>query len=214
LGQDARVSSEYSELVFRGLPRVWRTNRFRIALRKLEQFGARDRTVVDFGCADGYGIPLWSRVAKRVIGVDIDDVRLADAKRKYGMLRNVEFVRSSEFDFQGDIMLALEVLEHTDGVPESLAILRRFLSTTDRIVFATLPLEVGLPLHFKRVAARAFPRLCMLHGPTGYDYRPLLFALDSDPSLSLECVRFEPLAVLGAAFNRGLCITLRRRGSP
>ena len=199
----------YSCRVFRGLPSIWRTNRFRIAARRLEGLGVRSGTVVDFGCADGYGIPIWARLASQVVGVEKDEPRLDDARRKFGMLPNVRFVRTADFDFAGDVMVALEVFEHTDGVHECLDILRRFLSAPGRVVFVTLPLEVGLPRYLKTVARRVSPDLCMLHGPSGYDYRPLLRAIAGDSSLELGRLTFEPLAILGPLLNRGLCFTVR-----
>jgi cyclopropane fatty-acyl-phospholipid synthase-like methyltransferase len=198
----------YSARVFRGLPGLWRTNRFRLAARRLEELGVRGKTVVDFGCADGYGVRFWAPIAGRIIGVDSDERQLAEARRTYRSFSHVRFVHTADFDYQGDVMVALEVFEHMHGVSENIAVLRRFLAMPGRAVFVTLPLEVGLTFQFKRLCSRAFPGSCLLHEASGYDYRPLLRAIDREPSLAREAVTFEPFRQLGGLFNRGLCLTV------
>jgi hypothetical protein len=199
----------YSRRVSRGLPALWRTNRFRIAARELERLGVADRVLVDFGCADGVAIPIWAGLARQVIGVDNDEGRLEHARRVYGSMSNVRFVRSADYEFDGDVMVALDVFEHMPNVDDAISVLRRFLHVPGRTVFASLPLEVGIPRILKLVASRLHPSLCVLHGPHGYDYRPLLRAITSDQSLELTQVRFEPFAALGRVVNRGLWLNIR-----
>ena len=51
---------------------------------------AQDKEVLDLGCNTGYGTEILSRSARKVVGVDVSDGAVAQAKSKYGN-QGIEF---------------------------------------------------------------------------------------------------------------------------
>ncbi len=199
----------YSDRVFVGLPSLWRSNRFRVARQRVLALPTKVDTLVDFGCADGVALPILAPLARRIVAVDTNATHLGQARRRYGHLGNVEFLSFQQFDFQGDVLLALDVFEHVGGIDPALSILQRFLTEPGRVVIASLPLEVGFTGWLRKVGARIHPGLCGLHGPTGYDYRELLQALCDCGDITVGDITFEPFPALGRALNRGVFFNAR-----
>lgn len=75
----------------------------------------RDKVVVDYGCGAGLGTYLYSLVAKKVIAVDRSQDALDYAKR-FNFENKIEYRRvdleKDELPEEGDIAVALEVIEH------------------------------------------------------------------------------------------------------
>jgi SAM-dependent methyltransferase len=81
----------------------------------------RDRDVVDLACGEGYGVAQLGRVAKSVIGIDIDPVAVEHAQHAYGVgdRRFVvgDMCRSGLAGRCADVVVCFEALEHVaDGV--------------------------------------------------------------------------------------------------
>lgn len=80
---------------------------------------ARAKAVLDLGCNVGYGTDLLHRVAASVVGVDVSQHALADAKRRYPHLdlRIYDGVALPFEDHSFDVVCSLQVVEH---IPEPL----------------------------------------------------------------------------------------------
>src|SRR4051794_6954873 len=77
---------------------------------------ARDRAVLDVACGEGYGSSLLARVARHVIGVDIDPRSVCHATRKYAR-SNLSYRAGSGTELpvesaSVDLVVSFETLEH------------------------------------------------------------------------------------------------------
>jgi len=77
---------------------------------------AKDKVVVDFGCGTGYGTRHLGELARRVIGLDVDDVALAYARDRYSSNR-ITFQREPIADGTADLVVSFQVIEHVDPDP-------------------------------------------------------------------------------------------------
>ena len=101
----------------------------------------RDKIVIDFGCGDGEdAVEVASRGAKKVIGIDIRERALANA-------RNTAAVRSvserctfaTETDEKADVILSIDAFEHFDDPEEILRIMRGLLKDHGCVIAAFGP---------------------------------------------------------------------------
>jgi SAM-dependent methyltransferase len=102
--------------------------------------GGRD--VLDAGCGTGYGTAHLGRVAKHVLGVDVDEDAVAYARRRYGE-PTVEFAAMDVTaltldDAAVDVVCAFEVIEHL-GEPDA------FLREAARVLRPHGTLAVSTP---------------------------------------------------------------------
>lgn len=79
---------------------------------------ANNKIVLDIASGEGYGSNLLSKVAKKVIGVDICEQSIAHAKAKY-VYGNLEFLVGSTSniplsDKSVDVVISFETIEHHD----------------------------------------------------------------------------------------------------
>ena len=101
----------------------------------------KDKVVIDFGCGDGEdAVEVAARGAKRVIGVDIRERALANA-RKRAEARGVSdvCVFTTQTDEKADVILSLDAFEHFDDPAEILRIMRRLLKDDGCIIAAFGP---------------------------------------------------------------------------
>ena len=117
------------------------------------------RRVLDAGCGVGWGSELLRRAgAASVVGVDISDEALADARRRApecefvpGDLRKLPFA-----DGEFDAVVCMEALEHTDDVSGTLDQLARVLRP-DGVLLVSSPnpgvYEAGNPFHLHELTA-------------------------------------------------------------
>lgn len=113
---------------------------------------AKDLDVLDLGCNVGYGTYAVSRSAKSIIGIDVSEKVICDAKNRY-RADNLSF---SSFDGTTlpfpdesfDLVISLQVIEHIDDCERYLSevsrVLKRhgvFFATTPN---ATLRLDIGM----------------------------------------------------------------------
>ena len=101
----------------------------------------KDRVVIDFGCGDGEdAVEVAKRGAKRVIGVDIRERALANARKRaaaHGVADRCVFTRQTVE--KADVILSLDAFEHFDDPAEILRIMRRLLQDNGCIIAAFGP---------------------------------------------------------------------------
>lgn len=103
---------------------------------------AKDKTVLDIACGEGYGSRLLSSVAAHVTGVDIDEQSVAHATRRYSAA-NLVFRHGSCLQIPADdgafeLVVCFETIEHVD---DHHAVYREF----SRVLSPTGTLFVSCP---------------------------------------------------------------------
>lgn len=76
-----------------------------------------NKTVLDIACGEGYGSSLMATTAKRVVGVDISEEVISQAKMKYAHQPNLEFRYGSCLSIPSepkifDVVVSFETIEH------------------------------------------------------------------------------------------------------
>lgn len=100
------------------------------------------KTVLDLACGEGYGSYLLSEDARAVVGVDIDDLCIQHASRKYAR-ENLKFLLGSmtEIPVPGrhvfDVVVCFEAIEHTDEQERLMAEVKRVLKDEGVFVVST-----------------------------------------------------------------------------
>ena len=89
----------------------------------------RDATVLEYGCSDGKNAPLYRRLgAKRVIGVDISEVSIAEARSTYGNPAEFHSCDAEKLamleDSSVDAIFGRAILHHLDFVAAMKEVLR------------------------------------------------------------------------------------------
>jgi SAM-dependent methyltransferase len=101
----------------------------------------KDKVVIDFGCGDGEDAgEVAKRGAKRVIGVDIRERALANARKRaeaHGVADRCVF--TTQTGERADVILSLDAFEHFDDPAEILRIMRRLLRDNGCIIAAFGP---------------------------------------------------------------------------
>lgn len=101
----------------------------------------RDKVVIDFGCGDGEdAVEIAKRTARKVIGVDIRERALANARARaaaHGVADRCHFATTTEE--KADLILSLDAFEHFDDPAQILRIMRRLLKDDGCIVAAFGP---------------------------------------------------------------------------
>ncbi|HEU5133428.1 MAG TPA: class I SAM-dependent methyltransferase [Pyrinomonadaceae bacterium] len=101
----------------------------------------RDKVVIDFGCGDGEdAVEVAARGARKVIGVDIRERALANARKaaaERGVADRCTF--TTHTDEKADVILSLDAFEHFDDPAEILRIMRRLLKDDGCVIAAFGP---------------------------------------------------------------------------
>ena len=72
--------------------------------------------ILEIGCGDGFGIPIIAQMAKKVIGIDVDDRLIDGNKERLKDIKNIEFKKMNICDqpipnrFDG--IFSIDVIEH------------------------------------------------------------------------------------------------------
>lgn len=164
-----------SELPFTG-ERFVPSERGRIAYEHYHRYAtcldaANGKVVLDVASGEGYGAALLAGSAKRVIGVEIDQVSVRHARNAYGDLPNLSFVvsdcRSMPLKSKSvDLITSFETIEHIERQDEMIREFVRLLrpngllivSSPDRTIYSE---KTGYknPFHVHELVHGQFVRL-------------------------------------------------------
>lgn len=100
-----RVSHDYRYWMSDGVDsdeQMWRVGERDISLlfRRLPQFGQKEKVALEIGCGVGRLLRASANRYKKVIGLDISDKALSEARRLLSDLNNVEFLQGNGDDLQ------------------------------------------------------------------------------------------------------------------
>jgi SAM-dependent methyltransferase len=100
----------------------------------------KDKVVIDFGCGNGEdAVEVAARGAKKVIGIDIRERALANA-RKTALERGVErCIFTTQTDEKADVILSIDAFEHFDDPAAILKIMRQLLKDNGCVIAAFGP---------------------------------------------------------------------------
>jgi len=103
-------------------------------------FVQKEDTVIDIACGTGYGTKILGKKAKNVYGVDISQIAIDYAKKKY-QLKNISYILSNfwDFDIKANIIVSFETLEHIPNETGIIAIFNKLLDLSDKYVIASVP---------------------------------------------------------------------------
>ncbi|RKT00009.1 class I SAM-dependent methyltransferase [Flavobacterium sp. 123] len=101
----------------------------------------KGRRVLDIASGEGYGSSLLSKSALSVIGVDIDNDSIENAKIKY-TCPNLEFRQGSTSnvpvpDNSVDVVVSFETIEHHDKHEEMMLEIKRVLTATGTLIMSS-----------------------------------------------------------------------------
>jgi SAM-dependent methyltransferase len=101
------------------------------------------KSVIDFGCGYGYQLVALARKgAQRVIGIEVDERSLAEARAKvseYGLQDKIEIESELRPEFQADIIVSQNSFEHFLNADEILAQMAQCLSPGGKIYVTFAP---------------------------------------------------------------------------
>lgn len=127
----------------------------------------KNKIVLDIASGEGYGSNLLAKEAKTVIGVDIDEISIELAKKKYNR-ENLKFLTGSADniplkDNSVDVVVSFETIEHHDKHDEMLREIKRVLtpsgvliiSSPDKKYYSDIPKKEN-PFHIKELYLNEF----------------------------------------------------------
>jgi 2-polyprenyl-3-methyl-5-hydroxy-6-metoxy-1,4-benzoquinol methylase/spore coat polysaccharide biosynthesis protein SpsF (cytidylyltransferase family) len=131
-----------------------------------KKYIAENDNVLDVACGNGWGSAMITPVAKRVIGVDISEKSISEAKEKYKISNlSFEIHNALNMDFKDeffDVIISMETIEHIDGenfLKEVYRILRKeglFIVSTPQNCSGSFPL---IPYHLREYTLDDFKKL-------------------------------------------------------
>ena len=100
---------------------------------------ARSRTVLDLGSNNGYGTHFLSGVAESVIGIDVSESAVADARRRFPTcdFRLYDGMTLPFADARFDLVVSLQVIEHVVDTRNYLSEISRVLKPEGTAIFTT-----------------------------------------------------------------------------
>jgi len=102
----------------------------------------------DFACGTGYGSVMIAEKAKKVIGVDKDEKVISEIKKRYGYVKNVEFIKSDLLKLKlkpvFDFIISFETLEHFEekDIIRLLNLYHQALKPKGIIIFSTPYMQI------------------------------------------------------------------------
>lgn len=102
---------------------------------------AKGKSVLDIACGEGYGSALLARVAKSVVGVDIDPTTLNYARQRY-YNNNLQFLVGSCDsiplpDHSVEVVTSFETIEHHDKHEEMMLEIKRVLTPNGLLIISS-----------------------------------------------------------------------------
>jgi 2-polyprenyl-3-methyl-5-hydroxy-6-metoxy-1,4-benzoquinol methylase len=113
--------------------------RLHTAMRYIEEHGPYEK-VLDFGCGSGVMLSFLAQHSRHVMAMDIDLVPLERVKRHIPLGENVDVLDAKQIPVSQlapksfDLVNALDVLEHVDNLPRTLAELLNLLKPGGQLV--------------------------------------------------------------------------------
>ena len=113
--------------------------RLRIAMNHIEQ-SAPHENILDFGCGSGVMLPFLAEQSKHVTAIDIDLHPLEKVKQHIPLAANVQIIDANQTPISKlpqksfDLINALDVLEHVDDLPQTLAQLMNLLKPNGQLL--------------------------------------------------------------------------------
>ena len=113
--------------------------RLRTAIHYIEKHAPYDE-VLDFGCGSGVMLSFLAKHSKSVTAMDIDLVPLDRVKTYIPLAENIQVLDANQVSISQltpksfDLINALDVLEHVDDLPHTLAALLTLLKPGGRLV--------------------------------------------------------------------------------
>ena len=103
---------------------------------------AKERTVLDVACGEGYGTCMLAGVAAAAVGVDISKEVIADASLRYRDILNLKFsacsaVATGRTGASFDLVVSFETIEHLVEQDEMLAEIGRVLKPTGVLLISS-----------------------------------------------------------------------------
>lgn len=167
--------------------------------------------VLDAACGSGYGSAELGRVARHVVGVDVDEPAVDYARTRYGG-DNVEFevMDVAALQFEGDsfdVVVSFETIEHVEDREAFLREVTRVLRPSGTFLVSTPSVERTTdrpqnPFHQVEYARDDFVRLLSLH----------FESIDLFGQRRLETRRYRVLRRLDVLGLRRRLAFLRRAG--
>lgn len=115
----------------------------------------QNKVVLDIGCGSGAGIKYWvSKGAKGIVGMDISQNAIRDAKSWNSGIRGVSFINADAqalplLNKTFDVVVALEVIEHLKDADLFLRECSRILKLNGTFICSTPNKRIVSPLHRK-----------------------------------------------------------------
>jgi len=109
---------------------------------------AKDKTILDIGSGDGYGTDYLKSYAQKIVGVDISQESVEEARKKY-QAPNLEFkqLRDDTFPFEDssfDLVISFQVIEHVKNTKLFLDEIHRVLKAGGQMILSTPNAKIRL----------------------------------------------------------------------
>ncbi len=131
----------------------------------------KNKNVLDIACGSGYGAALLQKAgAASVLGVDLDEAAIAEAKRQYP---EIEFKAgdAGKLDFADesiDVITSFETIEHLPDISSYLSELSRVIKADGLVCISTPNIKVfgqKNPFHIKEFTKDEFESVLRSHFP-------------------------------------------------
>lgn len=163
-GNKNKWSGERVETSIYGDVAVEHLHRYSLASMFVE-----NKVVLDIASGEGYGSFLMSKVANKVVGVDIDKSAIAQANSKYKN-NNLSFLCGSADkipldDHSVDVLISFETIEHHDKHEEMFQEIKRVLKPNGILIMSSpdkkyySDLQKNNPYHIKELYLEEFENL-------------------------------------------------------
>lgn len=169
-----------------------------------------DCRILEIGCGDGGNLLPFAQMRCYTLGVDIDEGRIADARRFFaGCDAKGDFIASDVFllkELQGsfDIIICHDVIEHIGDKRRFLSLLPQIL-TRDGIIFMSFPAwQMPFGGHQQICRSRVISHLPFVHLLPKALYRLLLKAFGEDDACVKELMSIKETRTPIELFERVL----------
>jgi hypothetical protein len=155
-------NQSYNRRLFgKGLRGWFHGGRFRWLAAQYRQYVGVPAAVVELGCFDGKAIHCFSPSPTRYLGMDanweggLDLARESWANSPFAEFREVPVTHAASLEERFDVGLCMETMEH---LPDDIldAYIRLFSGNVSRVMFVTVPNEIGPVCALKQIVKKLF----------------------------------------------------------